>query len=88
MGASNMKTAFVAFVFAGAAFLHAGVLARGYEHAKAQTAEGVISAVLIVAFAASLIAPSRRRSIGLVAQWGATARNADRVVHHRHRLDR
>lgn len=57
-----------AVVFCGAALVHAGVLVRGYEHAKAATAEGVIAAVLLVGLMGSVIAPSSSRRIGLAAQ--------------------
>jgi hypothetical protein len=57
-----------AIVFGGAALLHAGVLAHGYEHAKAETAEGVIALVLIVGLVATIIVPSSSRAIGIGAQ--------------------
>jgi hypothetical protein len=51
--------------FAAAALVHAGVLARGLEHAKAATAEGVIAAVLAAALAWSMADAGAARRAGL-----------------------
>jgi hypothetical protein len=57
-----------AALFAGAALIHAGVLAHGYEHARAETAEGVIALVLAGGLAAALVAPGSSRGVGLAVQ--------------------
>ena len=57
-----------AAIFGAAALIHIGVLIDGYQHAKAATAESVIALVLIAALAATAIAPSSSRAIGLGAQ--------------------
>jgi hypothetical protein len=54
--------------FVAAALVHFGVLARGYEHQKAGTAESVIGAVLLAAFALTFASAPRTRGIGLAAQ--------------------
>ena len=54
------------FVLAG--LVHFGVLAGGYEHRSAGTAESVIGAVLLVALALTWALPARTRTIGMVAQ--------------------
>ncbi len=60
-------------VFAGAALIHAGVLLRGYEHARAATAESVIALVLAAGLVGTLAAPGSSRGIGLAAQGFALA---------------
>ena len=57
-----------AMVFALAALLHAGVLAPGYEHWKAATAESVISLILLAGLVAVFMAPASSRRWGLAAQ--------------------
>lgn len=57
-----------AILFGLAALLHGGVLARGYEHPEARTAESVIALVLIAGLAATFGWPSSSRAIGLGAQ--------------------
>jgi hypothetical protein len=57
-----------AAVFAVAALLHAGVLAAGYEHARARTAETVIAVVLLSGLAATFVAPGLTRRAALAAQ--------------------
>jgi hypothetical protein len=57
-----------AAAFAVASLIHAGILARGYEHTKASIAEGVIGAVLLLGFLATFVAPQSSRRIGLGAQ--------------------
>jgi hypothetical protein len=47
------------------ASLHSGVLLRGWEHAKAATAESVIAAVLVLGIGATLIWPGLTRRIAL-----------------------
>jgi hypothetical protein len=62
-----------ALVFGTAALIHAGVLVRGYEHGKAETAESVIALVLLAGLVASVTSPSSSRTIGLGAQGFALA---------------
>src|SRR5439155_22332168 len=57
-----------AAAFGAAVLVHSGVLAHGYEHRKAATAESVIGLVLLVGLASSVIAPRSSRSIGLAVQ--------------------
>ncbi|WP_242360603.1 hypothetical protein [Anaeromyxobacter sp. SG17] len=54
--------------FVAAALVHFGVLARGYEHQKAGTAESVIGGVLLAALALTFASAPRTRAIGLAAQ--------------------
>jgi heme A synthase len=56
-----------AAAFGGAALVHAGVWVRGYEHAKAATAESVIGLVLLFALFASVVAPRSSRAIARAA---------------------
>jgi hypothetical protein len=44
-------------LFVCASLLHRGILARGYEHAKAAIAEGVIAVVLTIGFAICVYRP-------------------------------
>ncbi len=62
-----------AAAFGAASLLHAGVLARGFEHTKAMTAEAVIAAVLLAGLAATVLAPARRQTIALASQGFALA---------------
>lgn len=55
-------------LFAGAALIHAGVLAGGHEHSQARTAEGVIAAVLALGLVLCLLRPAATRMIALVVQ--------------------
>jgi hypothetical protein len=57
-----------AAVFAIAALLHAGMLAGGYEHERARTAETVIAAVLLAGLVATFVAPAVARPAALAAQ--------------------
>jgi hypothetical protein len=57
-----------AAVFAIAALLHAGMLAGGYEHERARTAETVIAAVLLAGLVATFVAPAVARRAALAAQ--------------------
>jgi hypothetical protein len=59
--------------FFAAALVHSGVLARGFEHAKAATAETVIGSALALGLAAGLLRPASARAAGLVAQGFALA---------------
>jgi hypothetical protein len=59
---------FEAATFVVAALIHFGVLAHGFEHQKAGTAESVIAVVLLTGFAWSLAAGRSTRLIGLAAQ--------------------
>ena len=54
------------FVLAG--LVHFGVLAHGYEHGAAATAESLIGAVLLVALALTWRLPARTRTVGIAAQ--------------------
>jgi hypothetical protein len=54
--------------FMAAALVHFGILAKGYEHQKARTAESVIGIVLLVGFVLALLRPVSTRSIGLAVQ--------------------
>src|SRR5919108_3619354 len=57
-----------AAAFGLAALVHAGVLAHGYEHWKAATAESVIGAVLLVGLLVTFANPHSSRTAGLAAQ--------------------
>ena len=54
--------------FFTAALVHFGVLARGFEHAKAGTAESVIGSALGLGLLTSLLRPRSTRTAGLAAQ--------------------
>jgi hypothetical protein len=54
--------------FAIASLVHSGLLMRGYEHARARTAEGLIALVLILGVVLSLLQPQSIRRIGAVTQ--------------------
>ena len=54
--------------FVAAALVHFGVLARGYEHRAAGTAESVIGAVLLGGLVLALARPGWTRTAGLAAQ--------------------
>jgi hypothetical protein len=55
-------------LFAAASLVHAGILASGFEHARAMIAEGVIGAVLGLGLLAFLIWPTRGPIIALSVQ--------------------
>jgi hypothetical protein len=55
-------------LFAVASLVHAGILASGFEHARAMIAEGVIGAVLGLGLLALLIWPARGPIIALSVQ--------------------
>jgi hypothetical protein len=57
-----------AIAFAGAALVHAGVLADGYQHPAATIAESVIASVLTVGLVVSMMSPRSARAAGLAAQ--------------------
>ncbi|HSL24429.1 MAG TPA: hypothetical protein VK886_23035 [Vicinamibacterales bacterium] len=59
---------FEAAAFYSAALLHAGVLARGYEHQQAATAETVIGSVLLAGALLTLVAPGVSRGVALAVQ--------------------
>jgi hypothetical protein len=67
---SNVRLLLIvqAAVFVIAALTHAGVLAAGYEHRQAATAESVIAAVLLLGLVVSWFRPATTRAAGLVAQ--------------------
>ena len=60
--------AFEGLLFASASLVHAGVWVRGFEHARAATAEGVIAAVLAVGLLLCLALRRRARTIALAVQ--------------------
>jgi hypothetical protein len=62
-----------ALSFFTAALVHFGVIAHGYEHIKAGTAETVIGSVLSLGLVSSLLRPSATRRAGLWAQGFALA---------------
>jgi hypothetical protein len=55
-------------IFAIASLLHQGIIASGYEHAKAATAEAVIAGVLAIGLGYSLCRPRARRAAALWVQ--------------------
>jgi hypothetical protein len=57
-----------AAAFAAAALIHTGVLAHGYEHSKAATAESVIAVVLLAGLVTSVAAPDSSRTAALAVQ--------------------
>jgi hypothetical protein len=57
-----------AALFIAASFVHFGILASGYEHTKAGTAEAVIGVVLLLGLLLSLLRPARHRVIGMGVQ--------------------
>src|SRR5689334_18304756 len=63
-GTMNDRTKQLLFLVAGTALfvatslVHAGILASGFEHARAMVAEGVIAVVLGIGLLASLIWPA------------------------------
>lgn len=67
-GLIRVIVALEASVFGMAALIHAGVLVRGYEHWKAETAETVIGLVLAAGLIATAVAPASSRGIGLAVQ--------------------
>src|SRR3989442_5174199 len=54
--------------FATAALVHFGVLAHGYEHQQAGTAESAIAVVLLLGLATSWTTLASTRAAGLAAQ--------------------
>lgn len=56
-----------AAAFGLASSIHAGVLLDGWEHSRAATAEGAITAAMALGIAASLIRPASARGIALAA---------------------
>ncbi|HKP97811.1 MAG TPA: hypothetical protein VJ385_18885 [Fibrobacteria bacterium] len=59
---------FEALSFLIASQIHFGTLMKGYEHAKAGTAESVIASVLILGLIATVLRPASARAAGLAAQ--------------------
>jgi len=55
-------------LFALASLLHRGILAHGFEHAKAAVAEGIIALVLAIGLAISVYSPSEARPAALWTQ--------------------
>ena len=55
-------------LFALASLLHRGILAHGFEHAKAAIAEGVIALVLAIGLAISVYSPGKARPAALWTQ--------------------
>ncbi len=54
--------------FSAASLVHSGYLIRGYEHAYARIAEGIIAVVLLAGLVLALIRPDWTRGIGLFGQ--------------------
>ena len=54
--------------FVAAGLVHFGVLASGYEHRAAGTAESIIGVVLLLGLVLSLVRPAWTRPAGLTAQ--------------------
>ena len=55
-------------LFALASLLHRGILAGGFEHARAAVAEGIIALVLAIGLAISVYSPSEARAAALWTQ--------------------
>jgi hypothetical protein len=57
-----------AVAFVTAALVHFGVLVEGYEHARAATAETVLSVALLLGLALTWIRPAWSRVVGIAVQ--------------------
>jgi hypothetical protein len=57
-----------ALAFWAASFVHSGLLIRGYQHAQAMIAEGVIGTVLALGLAVSALDARSTRVTGLAVQ--------------------
>jgi heme A synthase len=55
-------------LFAAASLIHSGIVLRGFEHARAATAEGTIAAVLALGLMACVGLRNRARMIALLVQ--------------------
>lgn len=55
-------------LLAAASTVHSGLLLRGHLHGQARTAEAVIAAVLLAAWALSFVLPGRTHRLALLAQ--------------------
>ncbi len=55
-------------LFVLASLLHRGIIALGFEHARAAVAEGIIALVLAVGFAICVYSPSEARAAALWTQ--------------------
>jgi hypothetical protein len=55
-------------LFALASLLHRGILARGFEHARAAVAEGIIALVLAIGLAICVYSPTEARIAALWTQ--------------------
>ncbi len=55
-------------LFALASLLHRGIIARGFEHARAAVAEGIIAVVLAIGLAINVYSPSEARAAALWTQ--------------------
>jgi len=70
----NDRTKQLLFLVAGTALfvatslVHAGIVASGFEHARAMVAEGVIAVVLGIGLLASLIWPAYAAAVALSVQ--------------------
>ncbi|EJL83725.1 hypothetical protein PMI15_02522 [Polaromonas sp. CF318] len=51
-----------------ASAVHSGLLLQGHTHGQARIAEAVIAAVLLAAWALSLVRPARTRKLALLGQ--------------------
>jgi hypothetical protein len=55
-------------LFALASLIHRGIIARGFEHARAAVAEGIIALVLAIGLAINVYSPSEARAAALWTQ--------------------
>jgi len=55
-------------LFALASLLHRGIIAQGFEHARAAVAEGIIAVVLAIGLAINVYSPSEARAAALWTQ--------------------
>jgi hypothetical protein len=70
-GTQNRLRSFLAaeiVLFALASLVHRGILARGFQHAKAAVAESVIALVLAIGFAFTVYSPTEARTAALWTQ--------------------
>ena len=67
---TNLRTFLAAEVvlFALASLLHRGIVARGFQHARAAVAEGIIAVVLAIGLAICVYSPSEARVAALSTQ--------------------
>jgi hypothetical protein len=68
MSRLKLIVAFQVLLFGAASFVHAGILATGYEHSRAATAEGVIAMVLLLGLILSFVRSLPARALLLSVQ--------------------